>query len=210
MNLSATEIAQKQRHLYLLTRIRNNQPLSRPELAELEELEKTMIDKKATSSKRQVTTPSRAEVAAADVIENEAAAALYTGRSTRTIRRWRNEGMLTAVKDGKPVYLRSQLKLFAENEGRKPTKTKLKKEEAEAGIKQTRDEREKIELEILKGEWVRKEDINKDNVRKVLTVKSGIFALVRTIIAAVPAESRRQIQRIANKEARRIIEGFIN
>ena len=38
MTLSADEIAQKQRHLDLLTRIRNNRHQSRAELAELEQL----------------------------------------------------------------------------------------------------------------------------------------------------------------------------
>lgn len=48
MTLSAVEIAQKQRHLHLLTRVRNNQYLSRAELAELEQLEKMTKKQKKT------------------------------------------------------------------------------------------------------------------------------------------------------------------
>lgn len=40
MALSAIEIAQKQRHLHLLNRVKNNKPLTRRELKELAELEK--------------------------------------------------------------------------------------------------------------------------------------------------------------------------
>jgi len=49
LTLSAVEIAQKQRHLYLLTRIRNNRHLSRAELAELEQLEKMTKKQKKTA-----------------------------------------------------------------------------------------------------------------------------------------------------------------
>src|SRR4030042_1917602 len=87
LNLSATEIAQKQRHLHLLTRVRNNQPLSRPELAELEELKKTMDENtKAQRDKgtKAQSRESRASIAGAEIIESQDAAALVGGKNGST------------------------------------------------------------------------------------------------------------------------------
>jgi hypothetical protein len=152
---------------------------------------------------------SRASIAAAEVIKSEKDAAAFVGKSTRTIRRWRAEGkMLMATLDGKPVFLRNQLKLFASNEGRQPTKTRARRDESEADIKQTRAVREKMELDKELGQLVNREEFEKKNIRKILAVKRGIFAMVRTIVAAVPQEHRRAVQKIADKEARFLIEGF--
>lgn len=151
---------------------------------------------------------SRASIAEAEIIETQDAAALFVGRNARTIRRWEKEGMLTAIKDGHKVYIRSQLKLFAEHEGKQPTKTKMRKEESEASLKQTKAEDAIIDLQKKKELFVSREEVEKKNIRKILAVKSGIFSMIRNIVAAVPAEHRRAVQKIAEKEARSLIEGF--
>lgn len=153
---------------------------------------------------------SRAEIAAAEIIETQEEAAAFIGRNSRTIRRWQKEGMLVAYnKEGKPVYLRSQLKLFAANEGKKPTQTKLKKDEAEAGIKTTRDERERWEFERDKGGYIRKDDVERNNIQKILTVKRALLGQGRKLAMQLAAlTDPRKIQVLLDKENRQIIEGF--
>lgn len=208
MNLPAVEIAQKQRHLHLLTRVRNNQPLSRAELAELDEFEKMDDGRQKTDDKKKGN-GSRASIAEAEVIKSEKDAAAFIGKSTRTLRRWRKDGMLMATLDGKPVFLRSQLKLFAEHEGKQPTKTRARRDESEADIKQTRAVREKMELDKELGQLINKEESERKNIQKILTIKRALLGQGRKLAMQLAAENNpRKIQTLLDRENRMIIEGF--
>lgn len=162
-----------------------------------------------SKKKNKTTIENRAEIAAFDIIENAKAAALFIGRSSRTLRRWRKEGMLMAVKDGKPVYIKSQLQLFAANEGKKPTETKLKKEVGSAELTATKAERERWEFERDRGEWVRKDEVDRDNLRKIMTVKRTLLGQGRKLAMKLASMTNpRKIQKMLDDENRTIIEGF--
>jgi len=151
---------------------------------------------------------SAAEIAEAEIIETQAEAAKFIGKSTRTVRRWEREGMLVATQNGRKVYIRSQLKLFSEHEGKQPTKARSRRDEGEADFKEIRAKLAKLELEKELGQLVNREEFEKKNIKKILAIKSGIFLLVRTIVSALPAEHRLHIKKLAEKEARTLIEGF--
>lgn len=213
MKPPAVEIAQKQRHLHLLTRIRNNRPLSRAELAELNEFENQMSGKKTTGPQeknngRATKKDNKAEVAA-EIVETQEAAALYVGRNARTIRRWEKEGMFTAVKNGRKVYVKSQLKLFAENEGKKPTKARSRRDEGEASLKETRAELAKLELHEKQGRFILKEESERVNIQKILAVKRALLGQGRKLALQLAAMiDPRKIQELIDRENRQIIEGF--
>ncbi|MDD5327436.1 MAG: hypothetical protein PHY02_06435 [Phycisphaerae bacterium] len=169
-----------------------------------------MSEEPKKNSRKSKAKNSRAEIAESEIIETQEAAALFVGRNARTIRRWEKEGMLTAGKDGKKVYIRSQLKQFAEHEGKKSTKTKLKKEESEANIKATRDERERIQLEILKKEWVKKADYDKRDVERIQVVKKMLLNLPRKAVPLLRGQTPARMQEILKKEVIFIIDLFAN
>jgi len=192
-----------------LTRVRNNQPLSRAELAELDELEKKMDDRRQKIDDKKKGTASRAEIATSEIIETQAAAALFVGRNARTIRRWEKEGMLTAARNGKKVYIRSQLLLFSQHEGKQPTKTRTRKDEGVADLTQTKAELAKLELEEKQGKLISREEVEKKNVSKILTVKRTLLGQGRKLAMQLAAETNpRKIQALLDRENRAIIEGF--
>lgn len=153
---------------------------------------------------------SRAEIAEAEIIENQAAAALLLGKSTRTVRRYEKEGMPTAVKNGKKVYIRSMLLLFAANEGKKPTQTKLKKDEGSADLTQTKAEIAKMDLEIKRGEWIKKADYDRRDIERVQAVKKSLLALPRKVVPLLRDQTPARMQEILKKEVVFIINMFAN
>ena len=152
---------------------------------------------------------SRAEIAASEVIESQQAAALFVGRNARTIRRWEKEGMLTALRGGHKVYIKSQLQLFAEHEGKQPTKTRDRKDAGEANLKETKAELAKIELEEKQGLLINRDEVEKKNVSKILAVKRTLLGQGRKLATQLAAEKNpRKIQALLDRENRMIIEGF--
>jgi len=114
-----------------------------------------------------------------------------------------------AVKNGKPVYIRSQLKLFAEHEGKQPTKTKMRRDESEAGIKEIREQRERMKLKIELGEWIDREEEERRDISKILVVKRALLGQGRKLAMQMAAmNDPRKIQALLDKENRVIIEGF--
>lgn len=80
---------------------------------------------------------------------------------------------------------------------------------AEANLKETKAEKEEFGLAVLKGEYLPIEDIKKEWTRRVVEVKSGLFALVHEIAEAMPdAETGRTAERIAGQKVRELLEQY--
>ena len=90
--------------------------------------------KRKTKDKRRKT-KKVAAIAESQVLRTQREAATYVSVSARTVRRWLNEGMLTAQVAGKMVYIKSQLDFFKRNEGKQPTEAKTKSQTADADYK---------------------------------------------------------------------------
>jgi len=197
--IDAIQIAEKQRHIYLLGRVKNNQPLNRKELAELTELEKKS---KITNHKSKI---APATIAAEQIIKTQAAAGKYASVSARTIRRWCKNGM-PRTSDG--CYIKSMLDMFRKNEGNQPSVHKDRRQKGEADIKETRAQLLEIELRIKKGELVEKEEVEKKNVRKIIVLKRKLLTLGRRIAVTLPTKYRKKIQNAITDQIRDMIDEF--
>ena len=202
--LDAVEIAEKQRHLYLLTRVKNSRHLSPSELKELKKLEQKAKNKKrATSHKHR---GSKAAVAAEQLVHGQKAAAAYAGVSVRTIRNWKAEGMPVAADGG---YFKGMLDFYKKNEGRQPTEERKAGLAADADYKTIRATLLQMELDVKQGKLVPFEEIERGRVNRILTVKRALLGLGRMLapqLAKVKDEKR--IAAIINTECRDMIKSF--
>ena len=202
--LDAIEIAEKQRHLYLLTKVKNNRHLSPAELNELKKLEsKTKKTKKrATSDKRRATS----KIAADQIVKGQKAAAAYAGVSVRTIRNWKAEGMPVAADGG---YIKGFLDFYRKNEGQQPTEERKAGLAADADYKTIRAKLLAIELDVKQGRLIPAEEIEAGRVNRIITVKRALLGLGRKLapqLARIKDEKR--IAAIINTECREMIKGF--
>ena len=173
-----------------------------------------MTDEKAQELKntraKGTASQSRAEVADSEIVGSQAEAALFLGKSTRTIRRYEKEGMPTAARNGKKVYIKSILLLYAANEGKKPTQAKTKKEEGSADLTATRAELAKMELETRRGEWIKKADYDRRDIERIQVVKKSLLGLPRKMVPLLRDQTPARMQEILKKEVVFIINSFAN
>jgi len=199
--IDAVEIAERQRHLYLLERVKNNRPLSRKELEELAKLEK-----KPKNKQRATIDESRATIAADQIVKTQAAAGKYASVSARTIRRWVKNGMPRTT-DG--CYIKGMLDMFKQHEGSQPTEHRQRTQEAEANVKELKGKLLEIELKIKQGQLIERDKIEGQIVRKVVAVKRALLGLGRKLAPELAKEKNpKKVQRIIDVRTRDIIEGF--
>lgn len=141
-------------------------------------------------------------------LNSQKAAAKYAKVNTRTIRRWVANGMPTGKLKGKTIYIAEMLDFYKESEGNQGSPDRKREQKAQADYKTTKATLLELELKIKQGELIEREQIERENIRKILTVKRGIFGMVRKVVAAVPARYRRKVQTLAEAEAKNLIEGF--
>ena len=113
---------------------------------------------------------------------------------------------MPVTEDGR--YIRSMLDIYRLNKGREPTKTKTKGQEADAEYKDAKAKLMQMQLELKQGELVKKEDYDRRDIERIRVIKRGINAMCRKIVAGMPVRYRRGVQKIAEREARHLIEGF--
>lgn len=183
--VDAIEIAKKQRHLYLLGRVKNNRPLSKRELDELAKLEKTK-DKKSSIENR------KSKIGNPDVCHTQREAAEFLGISIKTIQRYLKSGM-PKTKDG--GYDKTILKFFHAQRGKKPDKTRSRIDEADADYKSAKAQLTELELEIKQKKWRWGEDVDKRDVAKVLVIKSALLGLLRRLKQRLPAKIYKQCKK---------------
>lgn len=204
-NIDAVEIAQKQRHLYLLSQVKNARHLSRAELKELDQLEK--MAKRKTKGERRKTSKS-AQIAAGQILRTQREAATYASCSARTIRRWIAEGMLTAQVAGKMVYIKSQLDFFKRAEGKIPTEAKTKGQTADARYKHAKADLMEIELEEKQGEIDKRAEAAM--IPKLLVLRRGLLSLPKKIASGMPPEYKRLAHKISMREVRYLMKSLAN
>ena len=192
------EVATRARHLHLLQKLQAGRTLTAVETRELAKLEKTK-QRKAKNKKNTAT------LAAEQIIKTQKKAAAYANTTVRTIRRWLREGM-PVTEEGH--YIRGMLDIYRLNKGREQTETKIKGESADADYKHAKAKLIGMELQLKTGELVRKADYDRRDVSRIRVIKRGINAMCRKIVAGVPVRYRRSVQKIAEREARHLIEGF--
>ncbi|GAH55432.1 unnamed protein product, partial [marine sediment metagenome] len=143
------------------------------------------------------------------ILRTQRQAAVHASVSARTVRRWLNEGMLTAQVAGKTVYIKSQLDFFKRNEGKIPTEAKTKGQTADASYKDAKAKLMEMELELKQGELVRREDVQRGRLERIRLVKRGLLGMGRKLAPGLVAiKNPRKIQSIIDKEVRILIEGF--
>ena len=200
--LDAVEIAEKQRHLYLLTKVKNNRHLSPAELNELKKLEsKTKKTKKrATSDKRRTT------IMADQIVKGQKLAAAYAGVSVRTIRNWKSDGMPVAADGG---YIKGFLDFYKKNEGRQPTEERKAGLAADADYKTIRAKLLAIELDVKQGRLIPADEIEAGRINRIITVKRALLGLGRKLAPQLARiKDERKIAAIINTECREMIKGF--
>ena len=206
-DIDAVEIARKQRHLYLLSQVKNGRHLSRSELKELNQLE-DMAKKRTKGQKDKGAKGKFAAIAESQILRTQRQAAVHASVSARTIRRWLNEGMLTAQVAGKTVYIKSQLDFFKRNEGRQPTEAKTKSQTADADYKDAKAKLMQMELEIKQGTLIRLEDVQQGRTARVQAVKRALLGLPRKLPPLLEGKSAKKMQSIIRNEVTQIIAGF--
>jgi hypothetical protein len=202
-DLDAVEIAQKQRHLYLLNQVKNGRHLSQRELEELKKLE----DKSKAKKKKKAKAKSKAAASAdAEIIKTQKKAAKYAGVSMRTIRRWVKNGM-PRTSDGH--YFKKMLDFYADNEGNQPSEAKKKIQTADADYKDSKAKLMQIELEERQGELVPLDEIEAGRIQRIMTVKRAFMGMGRTLAPQLAKiKDERRIQKIINDQVRAIIDNF--
>jgi phage terminase Nu1 subunit (DNA packaging protein) len=191
--LDTIEIAAKQRHLHLLGKVQGNQALTKTELDELAEYEKvTKAAKNGNGSDKDDM-----------LIKTQVEAARFAGVDTRTIRRWKGNGMPVTPQGW---YIRQVLQYFRDNEGRQLSKARQRGDEADAEYKEKRVELIKHEL----GE--REKEINaiweRAILLKIAAVKRALLGHPRKMAPILEDKKRQEIQKLLDVEVRYMIGIF--
>jgi hypothetical protein len=166
-----------------------------------------MKDLAALENKTKTAKRDKGTIAAEQIVDTQKEAAKYTGVAERTIRRWKDEEGMTMTADGK--YIKSILDIFRVSKGRQPSEVKNKKETASAEKESIRAEREKFEFEMLKGEWVRVQDVERGRIDRIGIVKRALLGLPRKIALQVAnIKDPRKIEVLMGEEIKRLINDF--
>ena len=98
---------------------------------------------------------------------------------------------------------------FHDSRGHKPSETLNRKDEADADYKETKAQLSKLELEIKRGEWRRADEIDKQNVAKVLAVKRALLGLGRNKAPHwIKFRDARKLQKAIDEEMKSVIRAF--
>lgn len=201
-DVDAVDIAQRQRHLFLLNKIKSNQALTKTELDELGEYERKQKAKGRG-------TKGKAAAAAEQIIWSQKEAAEYVDRDVRTIRRWLKDGMSQVQADGRIGYHKAVLEFFKASEGKSPLPARQRDLEAQADLRETKAKLAKLELAIKEGELIRKDEIEQQRVQRILIVKRALRGFGRKLAPRLAKiKSPRKIQALIDSDIVTIIQIF--
>jgi phage terminase Nu1 subunit (DNA packaging protein) len=137
------------------------------------------------------------------LIKTQVEAARFAGVDTRTIRRWKGNGMPVTPQGW---YIRQVLQYFRDNEGRQLSKARQRGDEADAEYKEKRVELIKHEL----GE--REKEINaiweRAILLKIAAVKRALLGHPRKMAPILEDKKRQEIQKLLDVEVRYMIGIF--
>lgn len=164
--------------------------------------------KKVAKKKRKSRKACLAELKQGQICKTQRQAAQYIGKSTRTVRRWLDEGMLTVTVDGKRCYLKEQLNFYKNAEGKIPTEAKTKGQTADARYKHAKADLMEIELEEKQGEI--KKQAEAAMIPKLLVLRRGLLSLPKKIASEMPPKYQRLVQKISMREVRYLMKSLAN
>jgi len=189
----------------LLEKIKSNQPLTKAELEELTIKEKKNRQQKGAKKPRSGGKDSPLEGG----LNSQKAAAKYAQVTVRTIRRWVKAGMPTGKLNGKTIYIKEMLDFYKLNEGKETSGDRKREQKAQADYKTTKAQLLELELKIKQGQLIACEDIERERIVRILTVKRALLGLGRTLAPQLAkTKDPRKIQSRIDKEVRLIIEKF--
>jgi phage terminase Nu1 subunit (DNA packaging protein) len=179
------EMAKKKRHLYLLEKLKNETTLSKPEITELEKLEK-----KLTSG----------------CVNTQEEVANLFGVNVRTVRRWADQGM---PKTSKGHYNIAEIQEWRFCKGKGKTK-KLDPKEAnwENIYRRYKALLAELEWKERTKQLVPVAEVEKNNINKILAIKTRLLALPNTVAPQVVGLETKEIAEILRKRVEEILDAF--
>jgi DNA-binding transcriptional regulator YiaG len=188
--MSVIEIAAKQRHLLLLKKVRNNQPLTQRELKELQAIESMSKEAKDKTT---------------SVIASQKEAADYCGVSTRTMREWEKQDTL---RDADGNYIKSRLdeRVAAREIDGNPLRTRLLTADAE--YKETKSELARMQLAVRTGELLPRGDVEAGRLARVVETRRTLLAIVRKLPPLLGGRTQAQMTAIIRREVYQTLTVF--
>jgi len=197
--VNAVTIAEKQRLRLLLTKINQDQALTKAELDEFKHLESKYMSPSDGKAKAKVA------FAESQILRTRQNAAKYAGVCVRTIGRWVKGGMMRTDRD---YYIKSQLDIFKQNEGQAPNEHKVRVTKASADVKEVQAELLKMDLVNRQKKYHSVEECLQRDIARILAVKRALMGMGRKMAQQFPKKQRRKIQAVCNQEARNICDNF--
>jgi hypothetical protein len=165
---------------------------------------KSRTTKRNTQHAKRTTKKKAAAFADAEIVKTQRLAGRYAGVSPRSIRRWVKAGM---PRTEAGHYIKAMLDFYKSNEGSEPTKAKVRKEEADANIKEKKDLLLQMQLDDKQRDF--DAELEKALVQRVLVVKRSLLGMGRTLAPQLAKiRDERKVQKIINDQVKAIIEGF--
>ena len=196
--MDTVAIAKKQRHVYLLNKIRNGgKGLSARELDELKEYESAAAEQTQNSKPETQNSAITSQTAAAD----------YCGVSARTMRNWEKEH---SVKDSRGNYILATLDQLRINQTGDGGSSSIKKRllVADAEHKELRSELVKIEIDSRTGKLIPIEEIDRQRVSRIIEVRRVLMSLVRKLPAKLQNLNVHRMQEVCRDEIYRCLDIF--
>jgi hypothetical protein len=160
--------------------------------------------KRNTQHAKRTTKKKAAAFADAEIVKTQRLAGRYARVSPRSIRRWVKAGM---PRTEAGHYIKAMLDFYKTNEGSEPTKAKVRKEEADANIREKKDKLLQMELEEKQRDF--DAELEKALVQRVIVVKRSLLGMGRTLAPQLAKiRDERKVQKIINDVVRDIIENF--
>jgi phage terminase Nu1 subunit (DNA packaging protein) len=180
--LSVVDVAKRKRQVYLLEKLKNDKPLTRAELNELERYEANLPE---------------------GVVATQEEVARVFGVSTRTVQYW--------TRDGMPVRPEGTYNLLEIENWREFTKGGAKKDEKnvwQSKLSEIRYKKELLSYRKELGELVSSEDVERGMVTRIMIVKRSLLGLPMKLAPILSMKEPREVEVILYDALGVIIDEF--
>jgi len=183
--LGILEVAKKKRHIALLEKPHSGKPPSRKELEELEEYE----DGKPNPG----------------IIKTQEELAKIFGISPRTVRYWEKEGL---PKTRQGYFNISDVQEWRNNHDKRRVKKQKEEDKDEAKYRKFKALLAELEYKRKTKQLVPVAEVEKNNIDKILTIKTRLLALPNAVAPQVVGLEAKEISEILRKRIEEIIDEF--
>ncbi len=183
--LSVVDVARRKRQVYLLEKLKNDKPLTRAELSELEKYEASLPE---------------------GVVATQEEVARVFGVSTRTVQYW--------VRDGMPVKPDNTYSLLEIENWREVTKNgstgrnKGEKNLWQSKLSEIRYKRELLTYRKELGELVSSEDVERGFVTRIMITKRSLLSLPTRLAPLLSMKEPREVEVILYNALGEVIDEF--